>query len=1195
MTQRYSIVLKGVVLLVILGSWLNTLVHAQQNPTPEMPKVIQPAPNAAALGKYGDLPVSLYSGTPSVSIPLYNLQVGDLSLPISMDYHSGGIRVSELAGWTGLGWSLNAGGVVSRNMMDKDDLTKLGSSYTIMPELETSGTLPSTYKMGVDWNNVLSSSANELFDFTSVYSDFDGLDTQMDLFNFNFPGNSGKFVLKQNDLVVLTKKADLKIFINPGTYVIEITNENGVKHIFNPSELASQSPMPGNYITSWYLNRIESPSGHWIQFVYETTTIPNLSQFIQTHTIGGHADNGSNTTRMTTFTQAVILNKIYGSNGDTVKLLIDNGRLDYSSKRIRGIKVYEKGDTIADKAYDFKYSYFSGNTRMRLDEIVERANVKLLPPHRFTYVNSTYLGVPSLESKSTDDWGYFNGAPNTDVIPKYLGPIGVNYITTPDMDGKMELTVYTNDFMELYGADKTTNPQVQNIFSLQKIEYPTGGYSTLEMESNTFEYDNTETVREAVLTRVKRDTLLSFNTIGDTQGYLDFIGGRNISEVSATLAFICVTQSTGCALCRAMPEGSLYFELNGVRRDITGSFVTCGGPQCQAQLTVPIGQFSVPYKAHIASNLPSEFVQINLNLSWIENVYNFSSNKKKFLYGGGLRIKRLSNYDADGTIISSKTYDYHYKADVNADGILEEHSHGRRMAPPSYLYGSTVDFMYAGHGPVGYAHVLNRVSNSITPAGSIGYDQVTEYQWNTTNTLDNGKSASVFANTRDSLTSYQTSSNNMGPKMRPPGATNISYGNNGALLSKTDYKRVGTSYIPVTQVDNTYQIKNGKYYFNILFETHDAYLGGQEKWLFIYPVQRVEQIKLQKTVTRSYETLAKYQEEEVTYGYGQNHEQAISITKKDSRGRVTIQRLIYTPDYSLSSTPYGVLNLQSKNMIAPIEQYTIVDNKVIGGTLTTFKESVPYPDKIYRLDLLAPLHINNFNSSNKTPGTFTIDNNYKPKITYTQYDTKGNILEVSKVDDKNLTYLWGYDKRYPVAEIQNAPMSQVAYTSFEGTTNDGNWTFSGNPSVPTTTARTGIKTFTLTSSSISFISLPAGKYKLSFFGKGTITVSPTPVPSSTISKADIDGWTLYSHVLDLASATTVLISGTGELDELRLHPVNATMSTYTYKALTGYTSTTDPNMVITYYEYDIFNRLSMVRDHKKNFLKTFKYNYKAQQ
>lgn len=47
-----------------------------------------PSPNAAAFGKYVDIPVSLHTGVPNISIPLHTVSVGNLSVPISLNYHS---------------------------------------------------------------------------------------------------------------------------------------------------------------------------------------------------------------------------------------------------------------------------------------------------------------------------------------------------------------------------------------------------------------------------------------------------------------------------------------------------------------------------------------------------------------------------------------------------------------------------------------------------------------------------------------------------------------------------------------------------------------------------------------------------------------------------------------------------------------------------------------------------------------------------------------------------------------------------------------------------------------------------------------------------------------------------------------------------------------------------------------------------
>ena len=71
--------------------------NSAQDISPSLPQIIPPSPTAAALGKYGDVPVGLYTGIPSINIPLYEINDGPLNLPISLNYHAGGIKVEEVA------------------------------------------------------------------------------------------------------------------------------------------------------------------------------------------------------------------------------------------------------------------------------------------------------------------------------------------------------------------------------------------------------------------------------------------------------------------------------------------------------------------------------------------------------------------------------------------------------------------------------------------------------------------------------------------------------------------------------------------------------------------------------------------------------------------------------------------------------------------------------------------------------------------------------------------------------------------------------------------------------------------------------------------------------------------------------------------------------------------------------------------
>jgi len=80
------------------------------------------SPNVSTLGKFGDIPVGTYTGIPQIEIPLYTVKVRDYELPLSLKYHASGIKVSEEASYVGLGWALEAGGVIAQIVNDRNDL-----------------------------------------------------------------------------------------------------------------------------------------------------------------------------------------------------------------------------------------------------------------------------------------------------------------------------------------------------------------------------------------------------------------------------------------------------------------------------------------------------------------------------------------------------------------------------------------------------------------------------------------------------------------------------------------------------------------------------------------------------------------------------------------------------------------------------------------------------------------------------------------------------------------------------------------------------------------------------------------------------------------------------------------------------------------------------------------------------------------
>ena len=75
---------------------------------------IMPSPESQELIKNINSSVELASGKATVSLPLYTLNAAHLQIPISIDYSSGGVKVDDISTDVGLGWSLNAGGKITR-------------------------------------------------------------------------------------------------------------------------------------------------------------------------------------------------------------------------------------------------------------------------------------------------------------------------------------------------------------------------------------------------------------------------------------------------------------------------------------------------------------------------------------------------------------------------------------------------------------------------------------------------------------------------------------------------------------------------------------------------------------------------------------------------------------------------------------------------------------------------------------------------------------------------------------------------------------------------------------------------------------------------------------------------------------------------------------------------------------------------
>ncbi len=289
-----------------------------------------------------------------------------------------------------------------------------------------------------------------------------------------------------------------------------------------------------------------------------------------------------------------------------------------------------------------------------------------------------------------------------------------------------------------------------------------------------------------------------------------------------------------------------------------------------------------------------------------------------------------------------------------------------------------------------------------------------------------------------------------------------------------------------------------------------------------------------------------------------------------------------------------VLRLQDEFDNVPIEISEWRDTKLLHATFNKYDTSLnpvgfAYPDRMQLINLQAPSA--SFTAAAVSSHTVTKDSRYLDETVY-QFSA-GNPQQVTPHSGLPVSYVWDYLNREPIAKVSNAPVSQVAYTSFEA---DGNGSWAIPSSARNDTSITGNQSYNLVNGAISRSGLTsASTYIVSYWSKtgSSFTVGgSTGVNKGKTIAMNGGTWTYFEHTV--TGVTSTSISGSGDIDELRLYPSNAQMMTYTYSPLVGMTSQCDVDNRISYFTYDSLGRLKFVRDQDGNILKTIDYHYMNQ-
>jgi hypothetical protein len=473
------------ILLAICGGDL----LAQELTDAQVQQISPLTPNAASLGKFGDVPVSLYTGIPNIQIPIYEISIGDFRLPISINYHASGIKVDDVPSWVGMGWALNAGGVINRQQRGVQDEKMIDDYGSFETEINTI----------LDPN--ASTGAKESASLAMAVSRYD---TESDLFYMSAGNLSQSFFLDPEGNVYCKPARNLKIVpegkktLNGADYYYferwTVTDENGIQYIFGKTldnskteveitqekSVCIESSDNQQVISSWYLNEIKLPSGQSITFTYDYFSFCIENNVMETFILDAFwpetIDNA------VYYSQALRLKEIKFPAGK-VEFIAGDERRDISGMKILDkIKIYsyESGEYQETKTFLFNTNNPVGNTisddanfRLALLSLTESdENGETFPPYSFDYNKLSSgspdnFGLPSRGSYAQDLWGYFNGAlDNETLIPNFV--------------------VWNDDQITGYieGANRAINPDYTQAGMLTKITYPTGGNTQFFYENN---------------------------------------------------------------------------------------------------------------------------------------------------------------------------------------------------------------------------------------------------------------------------------------------------------------------------------------------------------------------------------------------------------------------------------------------------------------------------------------------------------------------------------------------------------------------------------------------------------------------------------------------------------------------------------------------------------------------------------------
>lgn len=1004
---------------IFLGIVWGTVINAQSSPeSPDLllQKIKPMSPTAASLSKFGDIPVNYYSGSPSISIPLFKVGSGQLEVPVSLNYQFNGLKTEELASWVGLGWSLNAGGVIGRTIRGTADEDNNG--YMIPGRMSVQYMINNPSDPNVIDNLILAGKG--LFD------------TEPDIFYFNFLGYSGKFYFNQEDQQFHSLPIEnISISFDSNNNSFTIITPDGNKFLFDKREVTTNSgpscngsvPPANSYsssTTAWFLSSIKnSNENDEISFSYNSAGSYYVehtnqeSKYILRGMSGSWVLNPPdfNYERCTQSSQINFQRLEYiNFRGGYIKFVASvTDRCDLpGDKSLDYAELYDSKNNLIKK-FSFNYGYFGDygvpnacsypnnlSLRLKLTGVQEESTtgVQLINPYQFVYEESA--AFPSRLSFSQDYWGYNNGMNNQALIPSFI------------------YTSNTGIPTFFPGANRRPDFNASKLGSIKKITYPTGGSTEFEFENNEVSDPQVEPSVELRIQTLEGDHVglqtyyeNTFVVNEPPSQMNNFLGGAFV-EIGVSEPGCDITQGTTCAVLSL--EG-LTPGTNGIGNITAYNF---------NGFYLPNGTYKM--KANF-NQVPAMFQDFYYYIKWDHAIFDQS-----YLVGG-IRLKKMTDFDGYNT--SNKVIKlFNYTSDETTL------SSGKVFSYP-YDFSNEFNHVFWTLNEFDDLFVFNRSFQKLTStskyplissgAGYVGYGQV-----NVTygESGEGGTEKFYFTNIPDLLeTNFPVFSINREWKrgMLTKKVTKESSGYEKSTI-QNGYYQFDEYDQQITKVSNGLRLGFNKGFSFASSTPVVVPAVGQMYYDYSIPMYNEFETYAGKSVLSSSQSTLNESPGSITthqeITYSNKNFLPVTSSNTNSKSGQVIVKTKYVGDYAVSSGPVW-LNLMREQKIneLPIEKLTIEkrqDNTeyVTGGVIIFYKNDKPAPDKIYKLELTTPLLLSSITQSYVDGGgNFVMDNRYKEVVQFNQYDQYNNLLSQQKKDDVVSSFIWGYNSKYVVAQI----------------------------------------------------------------------------------------------------------------------------------------------------------------------------------